>query len=47
MKKTRSNRYLNKLYDKRQQERVRPKEPAWDFSGLETVVRAWVVRGRE
>lgn len=40
MKKT--NREKNTAHDRRQQERVRPPGPVYDFSGLEAVIRKWV-----
>jgi hypothetical protein len=27
--------------NKPEQQRIRPKEPNWDFSGLEAVIRLW------
>jgi hypothetical protein len=27
--------------NKPEQQRVRPKEPLWDFSGLEAVIKQW------
>ena len=41
MKKTKSNRYLNKVYENRQLRKVRPKEPDWDFFGLDQVIKQW------
>ncbi len=41
MQKT--NRQLNTEHDQRMAERVRPKQPDYDFAPLEAVVRQWVV----
>lgn len=37
-----SNREKNKEHLRREQERVRPKEPVYEFKALEDVVRRWV-----
>ena len=40
MKKT--NRELNTEFDEKQQARVRPKGPVYDFKPLEAVIHQWV-----
>jgi predicted RNA-binding protein with RPS1 domain len=37
-----TNKELNQEYDKKQQERVRPKQSAYDFKPLEEVVNNWI-----
>jgi hypothetical protein len=37
-----NNRTLNQEYERRTQDRVRPKQPAYDFAPLEAVIRQWV-----
>jgi len=37
-----TNKELNKAHDQRQQERVRPKQPVYEFKELERVVNQWV-----
>jgi hypothetical protein len=37
-----TNKELNTAYDKRQQERVRPKGPVYNFAPLEEVIKQWV-----
>jgi hypothetical protein len=44
-KKMKTNKELNQEYDQRQQERVRPKQPEYNFAPLEEVVRQWITRG--
>lgn len=44
MKKT--NRQLNQEYDRKQQERVRPKDSAWDHKPLQEVIHNWVKASR-
>ncbi len=36
------NRELNKEHERRTAERVRPKQPTYEFAELEKVVNAWV-----
>ncbi len=43
---SKTNRELNQDYDKKQKERVRPKEPNWNFKPLEDVIRQWVARAK-
>ena len=45
MKKT--NKELNQAYDKKQAERVRPKQPVYNFKPLEEVVRKWVKQNEQ
>lgn len=40
-----SNRTLNQEHERRQEGRVRPKQPEYNFKPLEEVVAQWV-RGR-
>ena len=37
-----TNKEKNIEHDRKQAEKVRPKGPAFDFTELEAVVRAWV-----
>ena len=41
-KMMKTNQELNKEHAKRELDRVRPKQPAYDFKPLEEVVRKWV-----
>ncbi len=41
-----NNRTLNQEHERRTADRVRPKQPEYDFKALEEVVRKWV-RGNE
>lgn len=41
-KKMKTNKQLNQEHDQRQQERVRPKQPNYNFEPLEAVVNQWV-----
>ena len=45
MKKT--NKELNTAYDKKQADRVRPKQPAYNYKPLEDVIRKWVQAGQK
>ena len=45
-KKMKTNKQLNQEYDARMQERVRPKQPDWNFAPLEAVIRQWVKLNR-
>ncbi len=38
-----NNKDKNKQHEKEQLMRVRPKQPAYDFTALEAVVRKWVL----
>lgn len=40
---SKTNREKNAAYDKSQVERVRPKQPAFDYKPLEQVIRQWVL----
>lgn len=42
-----TNKELNTEYDKRQQERVRPKGPTYNFKPLEDVIRQWVLASKK
>lgn len=42
-----TNRELNQEYDRRQADKVRPKEPVYDFKPLEAVVRKWVEASKD
>ena len=42
MKNHNPNKELNQAHDKKQQERVRPKEVAHNYKPLEDVIRQWV-----
>jgi len=42
-----TNKELNTEYDQRQKERVRPKQPEYNFKPLEDVIRAWKARANE
>lgn len=37
-----TTRELNTEHDRRQQERVRPKEPHYEFAELESIVNGWI-----
>jgi hypothetical protein len=37
-----TNKELNTAHDAKQAERVRPKQPTYDFTALEAVMREWV-----
>jgi hypothetical protein len=39
-----TNREKNQEYDARQGNKVRPKDPKWDFKPLEDVIRQWVTK---
>ena len=39
-----TNKELNTEYDLKQKDRVRPKQPEYNFAPLEEVVRQWVTR---
>jgi predicted RNA-binding protein with RPS1 domain len=38
---TKTARELNQEHDRKQQERVRPKQPEYNFKPLEDVIRKW------
>ena len=42
-----TNKELNQAYEAAQSERVRPKQPAYDFKPLEEVVRQWVTKNEQ
>jgi hypothetical protein len=42
MKHDNPNKELNQAHDKKQQERVRPKEVEYSWKPLEDVIRQWV-----
>jgi predicted RNA-binding protein with RPS1 domain len=37
-----NNRTLNQEHERRQEGRVRPKQPAYDFEPLQAVINQWV-----
>jgi len=37
-----TNKELNTAHDAKQQDRVRPKHPAYEFKALEAVIRSWI-----
>ena len=39
---SKTNRELNKEFDAKQQARVRPKGPVYDYKPLEAVIHQWV-----
>jgi hypothetical protein len=41
-----TNRQLNKDHAGRELLKVRPKQPAWDFKSLETVIRQWITQAK-
>jgi len=41
-----TNKELNTEHDKREQERVRPKGPVYNFAPLEAVIRQWVLSNK-
>jgi hypothetical protein len=41
-KMQKNNRTLNQEHERRQEGRVRPKQPVYDFKPLEDVVRQWI-----
>jgi len=41
-----SNKEKNLAHDAREQAKVRPKQPAYEFEALEAVIRQWV-KGNE
>ena len=45
MKKT--NKEKNTAHDAKMQERVRPKQPVYNFKPLEDVIRAWKAKANE
>ena len=42
-----TNKEKNQAHDARQQERVRPKQPNYNFKPLEDVIKAWKARANE
>jgi hypothetical protein len=44
--KNKTNKEKNLAHDARMAERVRPKQPLYDFTALEAVMRVWV-KGNE
>jgi len=42
-----TNRQLNTEHDERQKEKIRPKQPEYNFKPLEEVVRAWKAKAYE
>jgi hypothetical protein len=42
-----TNKEKNQEHDRRQQERVRPKEPEYNYKPLEDVIRKWVQAGQK
>lgn len=43
----RTNKEKNLAHDARMAERVRPKQPAYDFKPLEAVIRNWMLKTLE
>jgi len=41
-----TNKELNTAHDAKMAEKIRPKQPAYDFTALEAVMKQWV-RGNE
>ena len=41
-----TNRELNQAYDAKQQARVRPKQPVYNFKPLEEVIKKWQARSQ-
>jgi len=41
-----TNRELNEAFDKKQTERVRPKQPEYNWKPLEDVIRQWIARSK-
>jgi hypothetical protein len=41
-----TNKELNTAHDLKESERIRPKQPQYDFTALEAVIREWV-KGNE
>jgi hypothetical protein len=39
---SKTNREKNTAYDRSQADRIRPKQPNWNFEPLEQVIRQWV-----
>ena len=37
-----TNKELNTAHDARVQDRIRPKQPGYDFKALEAVIRSWI-----
>lgn len=42
-----TNREKNTEYDAKMQERMRPKEPAYNWKPLEDVIRQWVTKNEQ
>ena len=42
-----TNRQLNTEHDQREQDKVRPKQPTYNFKTLEEVVRKWVKQNEQ
>ena len=42
-----TNKELNTEHDRRQRERVRPKQPEYNWEPLEAVIRAWKAKAHE
>ena len=41
-----TNKELNTAYDKGQRERVRPKQPEYNWKPLEDVIRQWIMASK-
>ena len=41
-----TNKQLNQEHDKAQAERVRPKQPEYQFEALEAVIRQWILANK-
>ena len=42
-----TNRELNTEYDAKMKERIRPKEPVYNWKPLEEVIRQWVTKNEQ
>ena len=40
-----TNKELNTEYDRRQTEKIRPKQPEWNWEPLDAVIRKWIQAG--
>jgi len=46
-KQMKTNKEKNQAHDAKMQERVRPKQPVFNFKPLEDVIRAWKAKANE
>ena len=42
-----TNKELNTAYDNKQKERIRPKEPEYNWEPLAQVIRQWVTKNEQ